>query len=226
MHITISTENSYELVKIILEFIGTIIWPITILIIVHRFSNEIKKLIVNAKKVELPGGFSLETIEHDITQAKELSIEVKKERNPETQKKIEEANSSFETEANKRMIEIGLKPSPSGLDINYYRNITNYDPRLAVVGLRADLEIMLKNLAKGFNVTINDYDSAKIIISKLFDKGAITTKQFQLLNTLFRIGNLAVHGAPITKDQVLEILDIATVLVKDYVAWLYWGFGR
>ena len=65
MDTTHSTLNhqSYELLKIILDFIGTIIWPVTVLILVYFFRQEIHKLLVRAKKVELPGGFSLETIE-------------------------------------------------------------------------------------------------------------------------------------------------------------------
>jgi hypothetical protein len=64
------------------------------------------------------------------------------------------------------------------------------------------------------------------IISKLLDNAAISAKQYQFMNTLFRIGNSAAHGTPITKEQAFEVLDIGQVLVKDYVAWLYWGFKK
>jgi hypothetical protein len=221
---TTSTHQSYELLKIILDFIGNIIWPIIVLIIICNFKKEIRQLLVKAKKVELPGGFSIETIEQDITEAKELSIEVKKERKPEIQKIINDATPNFETKANIRMVEVGLTPSPSGLDIDYYRKIVDIDPRLALIGLRADLEIMLKNLAKGWGVTYNDKDSVSKIITKLLDRNAITIRQYQFINTLFKICNSAAHGTLITKEQALEVLNIGDVLVKDYVAWLYWGF--
>ncbi len=227
----IPSHQSYELLKIIFDFIGSIIWPIVVLIIIYHFKREIQKLLIRAKKVELPGGFSIETIEQDITEAKELSIEVENERTPERQKIIPEAQkiinestSSFESEVNRRMVEVGLTPSPSGLDIDYYRKIVDTDPRLSLIGLRADLETMLRNLAKGFEVVINDKDSATKISSKLLDKGAITSRQYQFISILFRICNSAAHGAFVTKDQALEVLDIGEVLVKDYVAWLYWGF--
>ncbi|HEY5325653.1 MAG TPA: DUF4145 domain-containing protein [Mucilaginibacter sp.] len=219
-------HQEYELLKIILEFIVGIIWPVTVLIIIYLFKKEIRTLLVKAKKVELPGGFSFETIEQDITEAKELSIEVKNERKPETQKIIDDANSSFETEANKRMIELGLTPSPSGLNINYYRKIVDIDPRLSLIGLRADLETMLKNLANGFKISIGAKDSVSQITSKLLDNGAITSRQYQFINTLFRICNTAAHGALITKDQALEVIEIAEVLVKEYIAWLSWGFDK
>jgi len=221
-----TTHQSYELLKIILDFIGTIMWPVTVLIIIYLFQQEIQKLLLRTKKLELPGGLSIETLEQDISQAKELSVEVEKERKPEAKEIISKVTPSIESEANKKMIEVGLIPSPSGLDLNYYRNIVDIDPRLALIGLRADLETMLKNLASGFKVSITDKDSSSKILSKLFDKSAITSRQFQFINTLFKICNSAAHGTLVTKAQALEVLDIGDVLVKDYIAWLSWGFKR
>ena len=218
------THQSYELLKIILDFIGEIVWPVTALIIIYFFRKEITKFLDKAKKLELPGGFSVETIDKEILEAKELSNEVKQERKPETQKAIDQMTSINETEANKRMIKLGFIPSPSGLDLNYYRSLVDTDPRLGLIGLRADLETMLKNLAKGFKVLISDKDSASRIISKLADSGAITSRQNQLINSLFKICNSAAHGALISKEQALEVLDIGEVLVMEYIAWLYWGF--
>ncbi len=221
---TTTNHQSYELLKIILEFIGTIAWPVTVLIVIGIFKSELQKLLVKTRKVELPGGFSIETIDEDITQAKEFSVEVEKERKPEVRKLIAETPSLFETNANRRMVEVGLITSPSGLDLNYYRKIADTDPRLALIGLRSDLEAMLKNLAVGFNVLISGKDSSTKIISKLFDKGAITSRQYLFINTLFKICNSAAHGILVTKDQALEVIDIGEVLVKDYIAWLDWGF--
>ncbi|MDB5133987.1 MAG: hypothetical protein JWP37_590 [Mucilaginibacter sp.] len=220
-----STDQPYELLKIILDFIGTIAWPIIVLIVVCYFKKEIKKLLIRAKKLEFPGGFSIETVEQDITQAKELSTEVEKERKPEIQKIIDNASPSSETEANKRMIQVGLIPSPSGLSIEYYRRIADTDPRLALIGLRSDLEIMVKNLAKGFEVSFGDKDSAALIISKLLNSGSISTRQYELINTLFKICNSAALGVLITKEQAMEVLNIGEILVKDYIAWLKWGFS-
>lgn len=219
-----STPEQYELLKIILDFIAAIVWPLIALIVIYGFKSEIRKLLTRTKKVELPGGFSLETVDQDITQAKVLSTEVEKERTPEIQKIIDEAAPNSETEANKRMIQVGLIPSPSGLSIEYYRKIADTDPRLSLIGLRADLEIMLKNLAKGFKLPIGEKDSASLIISKLLNNGAITAQQYELINTLFKICNSAAHGVLITKEQAKEVLNIGEKLVKDYIAWLQWGF--
>ena len=45
----------YELLKIIFDFVGTIIWPITTFIIVLIYRKAILRLIDRAKRIELPG---------------------------------------------------------------------------------------------------------------------------------------------------------------------------
>ena len=50
----------YELLKIILGFIATMAWPLTLLIILFVFRKQVKKIVSNTKKLELPGGVALE----------------------------------------------------------------------------------------------------------------------------------------------------------------------
>ena len=216
-------HNSYELLKILLQFIGTIAWPIAILVIITLFKKQIQKLFENAKKIELPGVLTFE-IEKEIGQAKQLATEIKNERTPEAQKLIDTQIPLSESEANKRMIQLGLNPSPSGLNLNYYKNIADSDPRLALVGLRFDFELMARNLAKGYNIPVSEKDSVAQITNKLYSNNFLTTKQRSFLDTVFSISNSASQGAEISKRQAYEIIDIGQVLVEDYVAWLHWGF--
>ncbi len=218
-------KATYELLEIILDFISTLLWPIIVISIVVIFRKEIRKLVGNAKKLELPGGISIETVVgNEITKAKELAKEIKTERKPEVQYIIDHADIQKNTIANKRMIELGLKTSPSGLDLNYYKRIAETDLRLSLVGLRIDFELMLKNLAQGFDIKIKEKEPISKTISNLFSKGAITSRQYEFINTIFKISNAAAHGANINKDQVFEVLDIGQVLIDDYIAWLDWGF--
>lgn len=221
---THSSTSPYELLKIILDFVGTIIWPAVVLLFLLVFKPEIKKLLDKAKKLELPGGLSIETVGEEISKAKELAKEIKTERKPEIQTLINHALKNSETKANKRMFELGLEQSPSGLDLNYYKRIADIDKRLALIGLRVDFEMMLKNLSKGFGIILEEKESISKIISKLLNRGAITTRQYEFINTVFRITNAAAHGAAISKEQVYEVLEIGQVLVDDYIAWLDWGF--
>ncbi|RZK24752.1 MAG: DUF4145 domain-containing protein, partial [Flavobacterium sp.] len=203
-----------------------IIWPITVFIIVLIYRKAILRLINRAKKIELPGGLSLEAIEDDIEEAKELATEIKSERTQEVQNFIDKEGIRLESEANRKMIENGLKVSPSGLNLSYYKGIANSDPRLALVGLRIDFELMLKNLAKGFKVQFDEKEPISKVITKLLNAGAITFKQYEFINVIFRISNSAAHGAEISKWQVYEVLEIGQVLVDDYLAWLDWGFKK
>jgi len=218
--------SQYELLKIILDFVGSIIWPITIFIIVLIYRKSIHNLLIKARKVELPGGLSLETFEENIQQAKNLAEEIATERKPETKDIITKSTLVEKNELNKKMINLGLTPSPSGLNLDYYKNIAKYDPRLALIGLRSDLELMLKNLAKGFKIFHEEKESINRIISKLYKENAISIKQYEFINTVFKIANSAVHGIVVSQDQVYEVLEIAQVLVDDYIAWLDWGFSK
>jgi len=219
-------NNKYELLKIILDFISNALWPIIILVIVFIFRTEIKKLVDKARKLELPGGISIETVSEEINKAKELAEEIKIERKPEIQRLIKKSPSNKETYANKRMTELGLILSPSGLDLDYYKKIAETDLRLSLVGLRIDFEMMLKNLAKGFNIPVSEKEPISKTISNLFKAGAISSRQYEFINTIFKITNAAAHGADITKRQVFDVLEMGQVLIDDYVAWLDWRFKK
>lgn len=217
-------NSQYELIKIILDFISSIIWPLIALFVLMAFKKEIKALINRATKVELPGGVSLDTIQQDIQHAKTLADKIDTERKPEVAKLIEEAGPKFDTDINSKMTEIGLQKSPSGLDLSYYKKIAETDPQLALAGLRFDLEIILKNYAKGLNVPVKEDEPVISIVYKLFSTGSLSLTQYQFIMTLYRISNAALHGANITYEQALEVLGIGDVLVKDYKAWFYWLF--
>ena len=213
-----------EIAKIILEFIKATIWPVTTLIIIAIFRHQIGGLFHRIKKAELPGGITLETFPEQLKVAKEISEEVKQE----SLEKIADKKISIIhlTEANKRMLSLGLAPSPSGLELTYYKTISEHDPNLAFAGLRMEVETMLKNLAKGFKVEISDRDSSNNILQKLKVKGCITIRQYELITKVLKLCNAAIHGLKVNTQDANKILDIAAVLRDDYVAWLSWGFSE
>ncbi len=206
----------------ILEYIQALIWPFTVLILFVLFRTHIGVVFSRIKKADLPGGISIETFPNHIKEAKDLLVEVKEEKNTSIEKK--ERPSIPLTEANARMLNLGLNPSPTGLELSHYRILSEQDPNLALAGLRIEVETMLKNLAKGFKVPIAERDSAGIIARKLREKGAITTRQAELIQAVVQLCNAAVHGIKVTSSQAEEILDIAEILRDNYVSWLSWGF--
>lgn len=213
-----------ELAKLILEYIRVLIWPFTILIVVYVFRNQVNNLINRIRKADFPGGISIETFPNELKEAKELSAKVEEEIKPSM-----EAQSHAViplTEANDRMLKLGLAPSASGLEFSKYRVLAEQDPNLALAGIRIEIETMLKNVAKGFNVVIDERDGAGIVAKKLNEKGAITNRQFELIKSIINLCNTAVHGERITKKQAEDVLDIAAVLIDQYILWLSWGFTK
>jgi hypothetical protein len=122
------------------------------------------------------------------------------------------------------MIALRLKPTSSGLDMTYYREIAQSDPTLALAGLRIELEIILNNVAVGFKVEQKRAEPVGSLLKRLSTKGAITSEQMDLARKIFAICNLAIHGTAVTQEQAVEVIDLADVLAKDFLAWLSWGF--
>lgn len=211
-----------EIAKLILEYTKIFIWPITIIFLLMHFKNEIIYLLRRVKKADLPGGVSIETFPEEIEEAKNLSKEVKEEEKNDEKKKVTPTIPL--TEANTRMLNLGLSPSPSGLELSYYRNLIEQDPSIALAGLRIELETMLKNLAKGFRVPISERDGSGIITRKLRESSAITSRQAELINQIIKLCNAAVHGLKVSTSQAEEIFNFAEILRDQYISWLSWGF--
>lgn len=189
------------------------------LYILIGFRKEIGRLFERAKRVQLPGGISIEAFEDKLQKAKLLEKEIKADRKLEVSNQAIDTR-SIETEANKQMIGLGLRPSPSGLDLNYYTNIAESDMTLAMAGLRMDLELMLRNLAKGYSIKIYDKSSTDQLIDSLLKAGAINTSQSEFVRIIFQLTSYAVQGGKITKSQFEEVIELGKTLVEDYILWL------
>ena len=213
-----------EIAKLIIEFIKIIIWPLTIIIILKCFINDIRNLLLRVRKANLPGGISLETFPDEIKEAKKISKEIMIDNKFKSKNETSKISKIPITEANAKMISLGLSPSPSGLQLNYYYELSDRDPNLALAGLRMEIEIMLKNVAKGFNIPINKKDSINIIAMKLREKGAITTNQNELISSIVKMANSAIHGVIVTNSQAKDILKLTDLLKEQYINWLSWGF--
>lgn len=209
-----------EVAKIVLEFLRVLIWPGTVLTLGLLFRIEIKKLLTRLRKAALPGGVSLE-LEDQIQQVRILSEKVESEPPPSNREK---APGIPLTEANARAIQLGLRPTASGLDMSYYRNLAISDPVLALAGVRIELETLARNLAQGFKLEVGSNERIGRVLSRLRDAGAITSDQMKLAQNALSVGNLAMHGEPISVQQAQDVIDSVSVLVKDYLAWLSWGF--
>lgn len=212
-----------EIAKIILEYIQALIWPSIVVFLALSFKKELAALLGRIKSAKLPGGVSFD-LNEKIQEVKVLSNEVQET----VSAKLEEHKGKPTiplTEANARLIQLGFQPSPSGMDMNYYLQFASQDPNLALAGLRIDIDILVRNLAKGFGVPVDiKQSSTGQILRKLLDSEAIYTSQYELAAKILNVCNQAVHGTPITYDQARSVIQSTEALVADYIAWMSWGF--
>ncbi len=176
-------------------------------------------LFSRLKKAAFPGG-ALDFSER-VEEARSLSEKVRESPQPPSKKG---AAVIPITEANARLLNLRLVPSPSGLDFRYYRRLADQDTNLALAGLRMEIEAMARNLTIGFKLPFSKTDAAGKLLRRLLDAGKITSEQSRLGETILRLCNAAVHGERVTLEQANSVIDVADVLRDQYLNWLSWGF--
>jgi hypothetical protein len=209
-----------EIAKLVLEYVRVFIWPITTVVSLLIFRKPISELFSRIRRAELPGGVSL-NLGDQIDEATTLSERVRTA--PPPADRPSHAAIPL-TKVNARMVHLELRPVPSGLDLDYFRDLARRDPTLALSALRIELETLAKNLAKGSKLGIPDRESLSNLLALLLRSGVITGDQFSLAQRIQSVSNAAIHGAAISTDEVLTVIDAAKPLVDDYVAWLSWAF--
>ncbi|MGO9107715.1 MAG: hypothetical protein ACLP9L_00650 [Thermoguttaceae bacterium] len=209
-----------DVATMILEFLKVLAWPVTALVLALLFRSPLSAMLARLRKAGFPGGVSIE-LQEEIQEAKLLSRQVEAQPPPPNRPK---RPAIPQTEANARMMALGLKPTSSGLDMSYYREIAQSDPTLALAGLRIELEVLIGNLAAGFKVETKRAEPVRSLLKRLLEHNAITSQQMDLARTIFAICNKAIHGQAVTQEEALDVIDVADVLAKDFLAWLSWGF--
>lgn len=96
---------------------------------------------------------------------------------------------------------------------------------MAWAGLRIEIDILARNLAKGFKVQYDDRDSGIRLVRQLYQGDALTDEQMQLTVKVLQLCNAAVHGTPVSREQAEEVIGIDDVLATQYLSWLSWGFA-
>ena len=92
--------------------------------------RQLVALLNRIRRAELPGGVAVD-LDQEIKEVKALSAKVQEEPTPPDRKR---GPTIPLTEANARLIQLDLRPSLSGLDMSYYRNLAEQDPNVALAG--------------------------------------------------------------------------------------------
>ena len=209
-----------EIAKFILEFVKTLVWPITALVLASLFREPLSTILSRLRKAGLPGGVSID-FHDEIQEAKQISREVQALPPPADRPK---RPAIPQTEANARMIALELKPTSSGLNMSYYLEIAERDPTLALAGLRIEVEVLANNLATGFKLQSRKAESLTSLLRRLRERGAITSEQMDLARRILDICNKAIHGQNVSHGEAIDVIEAASVLADDFLAWLSWGF--
>ena len=209
-----------EVARLVLEYLKVIAWPLICLSVAVIYKPQLITILGRLKKAALPGGVSLDFAE-EAREVRYLSEQVLA-LPPKYEAKGHPVLPL--TEANARMIGLGLQPSPSGLDMEYYRTLAAQDPNVALAGLRIEIDILARNLAKGFKVEVSPRESGLRLLRHLLDAGAIDKTQFDLVEKVIRLCNAAAHGNLVSREQADSVINSAAVLSKQYLLWLSWGF--
>lgn len=209
-----------ELAKLVLDFLKVLVWPFTVLTLSLLFRSEIKRIFLRLRKAAFPGGVSVD-FEEEVHQVKVLSARI--DSAPRT-KELQRSPGIPLTEANARMLQLGLAPTLSGLDLSYFRDMARTDPVLALAGLRIEIEMLTRNLAKGFKLDPAPSEPVGRLIFQLANAGAITSDQKQLVGKILQVCNQAIHGRAISQREAEDIIEAAGTIFRDYLAWLGWGF--
>ena len=209
-----------KIAVLVLDFVRALVWPTVVMIVLIMFRYQLKELLGHLKSASLPGGVALSFAE-GVREVSELSREVKERERTSEEKR---GPNIPLTEANARMLNLGLRPSPSGLDFDYYRNMAMQDPNLALAGLRIELEILLRNMVIAYKLQVKEISATSKMLKVLFDAKIIDADQYELAANIFRLCNVAVHCNSVTYNEAIQIIDAASTLAYDYLMWLSWGF--
>lgn len=103
-----------EIARLIVEYLKALVWPVIVLVIAYSFRMDFVALSNRLTRAKLPG-VDLSFTE-EIDKAKKLSEEV-----AQAPRRLSGKGKPTIplTEANKRMLSLGLRPSTSGLELDY-----------------------------------------------------------------------------------------------------------
>ena len=165
--------NGFDFALKILEIVT---WPIIVLIVLYNFKKEFSGIFNRAKKVELPGGISIETFQEKLEQAKNLAATVATD-GP--------TGKSFSLDD----IE---EPKPS-------------DPKLQAIKIRLDLDKKLRKKAEKEGLAGVKELKIKALLNTLLNEKKISEKDYMMSNTLVELTDGVMAGVPIDQEQVKVI---------------------
>jgi hypothetical protein len=155
------------------------------------------------KSLELPGGFKIEL--QDVKAATDKISTA-----------TDIAPGNLATKPSRRLPEYAL---PYEATINALRDVSRTDPKLALVGLRIELEKRLTQLAQAKGID-SKRKSTGALVRALQERQVMHPEVAVGLSELVALGNSAAHGAFVTSDAADWALDSAPSILTTLDSWL------
>lgn len=106
-------------------------------------------------------------------------------------------------EASEKIIpgKVALEGAVTGKESSHTnREIIIKDPKLAIVGLRIEIEKCIRSIARKYNIEAGPGQILRNLISELEEKGILNSSEVIGLKDLIDIGNKAAHGAEVEEE--------------------------
>ncbi len=168
--------NGFDFALKVLEIIT---WPVIVLIVLYNFKKEFSGIFDRAKKVELPGGISIETFQEKLEQAKNLAATVAED-----------------------------GPTGKSFSLDDIEESKPSDPKLQAMKIRLDLDQKLRKKADKEGLSEVKDIKIKSLLNVLLNKKKISEKDYMMSNTLVELTDGVMAGVPVDLDQVKVIENV------------------
>jgi hypothetical protein len=210
-----------EIAKLVLEYLKAIAWPGVVLTALAIFRHELSALIATLEHLKLPGGAELDW-KRQVREAEQAAEKV--EASPRAARTPTEPQ---QAQLISKFQHYGFTASPSDFDWNYYLQLADTDPNLALAGLRMEIERMLQNMAKVAGIDYDRFRTSPGRFSALLKtREVIEPDEYELLRSVINVANAALHGRDVTAADARRTIESAEAFKDSYLAFMSGAISR
>jgi len=208
-----------EVAKLVLEYIKVMVWPFVTLVAIYNFKPELAGLFSSIKKLKLPGGTEIDW-EEMVEEAEEAAESIK---NPRRELSVEVAEEKAFIE---QSIRHGLDLSPSNYNFSFYLEMAEKDYHLALVGVRIEIEKILRNMALFFALEMSTKPTINNLLRELRRESILEEDEYKLLQSVIKLANEAAHANNVHEAHAIRAIESAKAFVDHYIPFMTGGMDR
>ena len=200
------------------KFVAALAWPLTVVVLALMFRDRLRGLLDRVRSAKLPWGAELD-FERQARDVEQKAIELEREEGG-PRLAIDAPRDELD-QLNSRLSAHGLKALSSNFDLQHYYTIAQLDPKLALAAVRIDLEAMLDNLMKHYQITkARRVVPLTVKADLLLRGGYVTPTQYSIFRDIIPLANSALHGDEPALSSTNSVITAFGALLDDYAAWV------